>query len=90
MMVHRSITWPDYDKTLVLVRDMKAPREKIEYTWASCRIARSVIEIMPLVSDPIFPFTPTPRAALDAILSAPRDRGPSLHDLRHERGIASV
>jgi integrase len=81
------ITWTDYDKTRVLVRDMKHPGEKIgNDTW--CELppeAAAVIEIMPRVSDRIFPFT------TDAISAAWTRACQFLgiedlhfHDLRHD------
>ena len=81
------ITWTDYDKTRVLVRNMKHPGEKIgNDTW--CELppeAAAVIESMPRVSDPIFPFT------TDAISAAWTRACQFLgiedlhfHDLRHD------
>jgi len=81
------ITWTDYDKTRVLVRNMKHPGEKIgNDTW--CELppeAAAVIEIMPRVSDRIFPFT------TDAISAAWTRACQFLgiedlhfHDLRHD------
>jgi integrase len=81
------ITWTDYDKTRVLVRDMKHPGEKIgNDTW--CELppeAAAVIESMPRVSGPIFPFT------TDAISAAWTRACQFLgiedlhfHDLRHD------
>jgi integrase len=81
------ISWDDYDKTRVLVRDMKHPGDKEgNDTW--CELppeASAVIDTMPKIATEIFPFTP------DAITAAFTRACKVLdiddlhfHDLRHE------
>jgi integrase len=81
------ITWDDYDKTRVLVRDMKHPGDKAgNDTW--CELpgeAIAIIESMPRTAKQIFPYS------TDAISAAFTRAGQVLgiddlhfHDLRHE------
>jgi integrase len=81
------ITWTDYDKTRVLVRDMKHPGEKIgNDTWCDLPPeAAAVVERMARVDDRIFPLT------TDAISAAWTRACQFLgiedlhfHDLRHD------
>jgi integrase len=81
------ITWTDYDKTRVLVRDMKHPGEKIgNDTWCDLPPeAAAVVESMPRVAGRIFPYT------ADAISAAWTRACQFLaiedlhfHDLRHD------
>lgn len=86
------ITWTDYDKTRVMVRDMKHPGDKLgNDTWCDLPPeAAAIIDAMPKIERRIFPFTP------DAI-SANFTRACKLleiedlhfHDLRHE-GISRL
>jgi integrase len=82
-----TIKWDEYDKTRVLVRDMKHPGDKLgNDTWCDLPPeASAFIDAMPKRDDRIFPFT------TDAI-SAAFTRGSAVlgiedlhfHDLRHE------
>jgi integrase len=89
------IIWSDYDKTRVLVRDMKHPGDKAgNDTWCDLPPeAAAVIDSMPKVAVQIFPFT------TDAISTAftracmvlgintedmPDEQRLHFHDLRHE------
>jgi integrase len=81
------ITWTDYDKTRVLVRDMKHPGEKIgNDTWCDLPPeAAAVVESMPRTDKRIFPVT------TDAISAAWTRACQFLgiedlhfHDLRHD------
>lgn len=94
------ITWADYDKTRVMVRDMKHPGDKQgNDTW--CELvpeAAAFIESMPKIDSRIFPFS------ADAISAAftrackatgintdemPDEERLHFHDLRHE-GISRL
>lgn len=94
------ITWPDYDKTRVLVRDMKHPGDKIgNDTWCELPVeASAVIETMPKVDLRIFPYQPdTISAAFTRACYAtgintkdmPDEQRLHFHDLRHE-GISRL
>lgn len=94
------IEWADYDKTRIMVRDMKHPGDKAgNDTWCDLPPeAAAIIESMPKVAPQIFPFT------TDAIGAAftracfalgitndnmPDEKRLHLHDLRHE-GISRL
>lgn len=86
------ITWADYDKTRVMVRDMKHPGDKEgNDTW--CELppeASAVIETMPKVDQRIFPYSAGAISA--AFTSACKVLGIEdlhFHDLRHE-GISRL
>lgn len=86
------ITWPDYDKTRVMVRDMKHPGDKAgNDTW--CELppeASAIIETMPKVDRRIFPYSPDAiSAAFTRACKALEIEDLHFHDLRHE-GISRL
>ena len=95
-----TIKWKDYEKTRVLVRDMKHPGDKLgNNTWCDLPPeASAFIEAMPRREDKIFPTLPT-RSALrsPAPVNCSASTRPKwtnserlhFHDLRHE-GISRL
>lgn len=86
------IIWPDYDKTRVMVRDMKHPGDKAgNDTW--CELppeAAAIIETMPKIERRIFPFNAA--SVSDAFTRACaflEIEDLHFHDLRHE-GISRL
>jgi integrase len=82
-----TIAWDDYDKTRVLVRDMKHPGDKIgNDTWCDLPPeAAAIIDGMPRQEKQIFPFTTDAISA--AFTRACKVLGIDdlvFHDLRHE------
>lgn len=82
-----TITWADYDKTRVLVRDMKHPGDKLgNDTWCDLPPeASAIIEKMPKTSKQIFPYTTD--AISTAFTRACKVLGIEdlhFHDLRHD------
>ena len=81
------IEWRDYDKTRILVRDMKHPGDKIgNDAW--CELpeeAAAIIETMPRVAQQIFPFsTDAITAAFTRACKVVGIEDLHFHDLRHE------
>lgn len=81
------ITWADYDKTRVMVRDMKHPGDKDgNDTW--CELppeAASIIDSMPQVDRRIFPYsTDAISAAFTRACKLLEIEDLHFHDLRHE------
>lgn len=86
------ITWTDYDKTRVMVRDMKHPGDKAgNDTW--CELppeASAIIETMPKIERRIFPYSPDAiSAAFTRACKALEIEDLHFHDLRHE-GISRL
>jgi integrase len=81
------ITWADYDKTRVLVRDMKHPGDKLgNDTWCDLPPeAAAIIETMPRTKGPIFPYsTDAISAAFTRACKLLEIHDLHFHDLRHE------
>ena len=81
------ILWEDYDKTRILVRDMKHPGDKLgNDTW--CELseeAAAVIESMPRIKPQIFPYsTEAISAAFTRACKVLGIEDLHFHDLRHE------
>lgn len=81
------ITWADYDKTRVMVRDMKHPGDKEgNDTW--CELppeAAAVIDSMPKIERQIFPYsTDAISAAFTRACKVLAIEDLRFHDLRHE------
>lgn len=81
------ITWADYDKTRVMVRDMKHPGDKDgNDTW--CELppeAATIIESMPKIERQIFPYTTDAiSAAFTRACKVLEIEDLRFHDLRHE------
>jgi integrase len=81
------IAWPDYDKTRVLVRDMKHPGDKAgNDTWCDLPPeASAIIETMPRSKGPIFPYSTDAISAAFTRACAVLDiEDLHFHDLRHD------
>ena len=81
------ITWPDYDKTRVLVRDMKHPGDKAgNDTWCDLPPeAAAIIETMPRSKGAIFPYsTDAISAAFTRACKVLEINDLHFHDLRHD------
>jgi integrase len=81
------ITWADYDKTRVMVRDMKHPGDKVgNDIW--CELppeASAIIETMPKIERQIFPYsTDAISAAFTRACKVLEIEDLRFHDLRHE------
>lgn len=86
------ITWADYDKTRVMVRDMKHPGDKMgNDTW--CELppeAAAVIDSMQKIERQIFPYTTDAiSAAFTRACKVLEIEDLHFHDLRHE-GISRL
>lgn len=86
------IIWPDYDKSRVMVRDMKHPGDKAgNDTW--CELppeASAIIETMPKIERQIFPYsTDAISAAFTRACKFLQIEDLHFHDLRHE-GISRL
>lgn len=86
------ITWADYDKSRVMVRDMKHPGDKAgNDTW--CELppeAAAIIETMPKIERQIFPYTTDAiSAAFTRACKVLEIEDLHFHDLRHE-GISRL
>lgn len=81
------IAWADYDKTRVLVRDMKHPGDKAgNDTWCDLPPeATAIIETMPRTKGPIFPYsTDAISAAFTRACAVLGIEDLHFHDLRHD------
>lgn len=81
------VTWADYDKTRVMVRDMKHPGDKQgNDQWCDLPPeAAAIIESMPRTKPEIFPFTTDAiGAAFTRACQALGIEDLHFHDLRHE------
>jgi integrase len=81
------IAWADYDKTRVLVRDMKHPGDKLgNDTWCDLPPeAAAIVETMPWSKGPIFPYsTDAISAAFTRACQVLGIEDLHFHDLRHD------
>lgn len=87
-----TIVWGDYDKTRVMVRDMKHPGDKMgNDIWCDLPPeASAVIDSMPKVDRRIFPYSPDAiSAAFTRACKVLEIEDLHFHDLRHE-GISRL